>query len=68
MVNAIEFKFGMYIRGHRQTNPTEFGEYWKNNFLTGVQKRILIHYGLWSQVHRRMLVSKRFIRFSSNLI
>ena len=42
-------KFGMYITGHRRTNPIDFGKYPMNSFFTGAQKRILIHYGLWSK-------------------
>ena len=45
-IHSIEFKFGMYITGHRWTNPIDFGEYWMNSFFTGVQKRILTHYDL----------------------
>ena len=48
--HSIEIKFVMYITGHRRTNPTDFGEYRMNSFFTGVQKRILMHYGLWSQI------------------
>ena len=46
----IKLKFGMHITGHRRKNPINFGEYRMNNFFTGVQKRILIHYGLWNQI------------------
>ena len=49
-VNSIELKFGMYITDHRRTNPIDFGEYRMNRFFTGVQKRILIHYDLWSHI------------------
>ena len=49
-VHSIDFKFGMYIRGHRRTNPIDFGENRINSFFTAVQKRILIHYGLWSEI------------------
>ena len=37
-------------------------------FIKRVQKRILIHYGLQSQILKRVLVSKRGIRLSSNLV
>ena len=49
-VNSIELKFGRYITGHRWANSIDFGEYRINSFLTGVQKRTLIHYGQWSQI------------------
>ena len=61
MVHSIELKFGMYITGHRRTSPVDFGEYWMNSFFTGVQKRILVHYGLWNQIIKSVLVSKRGI-------
>ena len=32
MVHSIEFKFGMYNTGHRQTNPIDFVEYRMNSF------------------------------------
>ena len=47
-MHSIELKFGMHITGHRRMNPIDFGEYRMNSFFTGVQKRILIHYGVWS--------------------
>ena len=40
-VHSIEFKFGMYGTGHRQTNPIDFGEYRMNCFSRGVQKKFL---------------------------
>ena len=49
-MHSIELKFGMSITTHRGTNPIDFAEYWINSFFTGVQKRILIHYGLSSQI------------------
>ena len=64
----IEFKFGMHITGHRRTNPIDFGEYRINSYFTGVQKKTLIHYSLWSQILRSMLVSKRCFLLSSNLL
>ena len=39
MVLSIEFKFRMYITGHRRTKPVDFGEYQMNCFFTGIQKR-----------------------------
>ena len=50
MVHSIELKFDMYIIGHLPTYCAEFGEFRINSFFTGAQKRILIHYGLWSQI------------------
>ena len=35
-VRSNEFTFGMYITGHRRTNPIDFGEYRMNRFFTGV--------------------------------
>ena len=32
MVHSNELKFGMYITGHRRTNPIDFGEYRMNSF------------------------------------
>ena len=68
MVHSIELKFGMYIISHRPTYFVEFGEFRINSFFTGAQKRILIHYSLWSQIVRNMLVSKWCFRLRSNLI
>ena len=47
-VHSIELKFAMYIIGHRPRYCVEFGEFMINSFFTGVQKRILIHYSVWS--------------------
>ena len=52
MVHSIELKFGMDIIGHRLTYCVEFGELRINNFFTGAQKRILIHFSLWSQIFK----------------
>ena len=42
MVHSIEFKFGMYITGHCQRNPIDFGEYRMNSFfLQGHKKEFL---------------------------
>ena len=49
-VNSIELKFGMYITDPGRANSIDFGEYRMNSFFTGVQKRVLIHYGQWSQI------------------
>ena len=48
MVHSIKFKIGMYILGHRPTYCISFGKFRINNIFTGVEKRILIHYSLWS--------------------
>ena len=53
--HSIEFKFGMYIIGHRLTYRVDFGEFRFNSFFTGIQKRILMHYSLWSQIIRSVL-------------
>ena len=58
MVQSIELKFGMYIIGHRPTNCVEFGEFRINIFFPGVLKRNLIYCSQWSEIIRRMLVSK----------
>ena len=41
MVHSIENKFGMYITGHRRTNPIDFGEYRMNIFLQEHKKEFL---------------------------
>ena len=45
-VHSIELKFGMHIIVHRLMYCVDFGEFRINSFFTGVQKSILIHYGL----------------------
>ena len=55
-LHLFELIFGVYIIGHRPTYYVEFGEFRINSFFTGVQKRILIQYSLWSQIIRRTLV------------
>ena len=50
IVRSTELKFSMYITGHCRRNSIDFGEHRKNSFFTGVQKVILIHYDLWSQI------------------
>ena len=42
-MHSIELKFGMYITGHRWTNPIGFVEFRINVFFTIVKKRILMH-------------------------
>ena len=44
MVHSISLKFDMYITGHYQMNPIDFGEFRMHSFITGVQKIILMHY------------------------
>ena len=44
MVHLIQFKFDVYVIGHRPTYCVNFGKFKNNSFFTGVQKRILIHY------------------------
>ena len=61
MVHSIELKFGMYIIGHRPIYCGDFDEFRINSSFTGVQKRILIHYSIWSQIIRSMLVYIEFI-------
>ena len=48
-MNLIQLKFGMCITGHHWMNPIDFGECWMHSFFTGIQKRFLKHYGLWSR-------------------
>ena len=38
------------------------------SFFTGVQKRVLIQYGLWNEIHKNVLITKGCLRFSSNLV
>ena len=49
-VHSIELKFGMHVIVHRLTYCVDFGEFSINSLFTGVQKSILIHYGLRSQI------------------
>ena len=68
MLHSIELKFVMYTIGHLSTYCVEFGEFKINSFFTGVQKRILKYYGLWNQILKWVIVSKRCIRLSSNSV
>ena len=70
MVHSIELKFGMYIVGHDPAYCVEFGEFRKNSFFTGAKKKkkILVHYSLWNQIVRSMLVYIQYFQLSSNLI
>ena len=65
-VHSIELKFGMHIVVHRLIYYVDFGKFRMNCFFTGVQKTILIHYGLWSQIIKSVLKSKHSM--SSNLV
>ena len=50
-VHLIEFKFDMYNTRQRRINPIDFGECRIHRlFFTRTQKRILIHYDLWSEI------------------
>ena len=40
-MHSIEFKFGVYITGHRRTNPIDFGENRMNSFLQEYKKEFL---------------------------
>ena len=40
-VHSIEFKFVMYIIGHRLTHCVDFGEFSFNSIFTGVRKEFL---------------------------
>ena len=68
MVHSIELELRMYIIGHRPTSCVEYGEFRINSFFTRAQKRILVHFRLWSQIVRSMLVSKQCFRLGSNLV
>ena len=50
MMHLIELKLGMYITIHHRAKATDFDEFLMHSFFTGVQKRIFIHYSLWSQI------------------
>ena len=56
MVHSIELKFGVYIISHYQMKPIEFGECEIDTFFTGIDKTIIIHYYLWSQIIKSVLV------------
>ena len=45
MMHSIQLKFDTYIIGYRLTYCVKSDEFKINIFFTGVQKRILIHYG-----------------------
>ena len=62
MVLSIELKFGVLIIDHHQTQPIDFDEHRTYTFLTGVDKIIFMHYGLWGQVIKSVQVSKQFTR------
>ena len=54
--------------GHCWTNSIDFGECTLFSFFYKSTKKNFIHYGLWSQILKSVLVSKQFIRFNSNLM
>ena len=67
-MHSIELKFDIHIIDHHRTNPYDFAECITNSFRIGLQKIILIHYGLWGQFIKIVLVFKRFIQFISNMV
>ena len=50
MVNSIELKFGMHIIVHRLICCVDSGEFRINSFFAGIQKIIVTHYDLWSEI------------------
>ena len=56
------------ISHHWTLLPVDFDACQMYKFLIGVQRRILMHYGIWSQFLQRVLVSKCCIRLNSNLL
>ena len=72
MVYSIELKFGIYILGQSRTNPIDFSECKMHNFFflffKGAQKSFLIYYGLWNQIIKSVLMSKRCTRLNLNLM
>ena len=67
-MNSGDLKTYRIYVNHRPTYCVEYGEFSINSFFTGAQKRVLMHYSLWSQIVRSMLVSERCFRLRSNLI
>ena len=68
MADSIEFKFDIYVIGHRPTHCIDFVDFRIDRFFTGLQKIILIHYIVWSQIIRSILVPKWRFRLSSYFI
>ena len=56
MVHSIEFKFNMYITGHRRMNPIHFGEDQMDNFFYRSTKKN--YYTLWP-------MESNFLKFSN---
>ena len=53
--HSIELQFGMHIISYHRTHPKDFREYLMYSFFSlfaGVQKIILINYGLRSEILR----------------
>ena len=67
-MHSIAVKFGMHIIGRNPTYCIEFREFRIKCFFTGAQKRFFIHYSLWSQIIKNMLVSILCFRLNWNLI
>ena len=67
-MHSIVLKFGTYIIGHHWKKAIDFGECRMYSFFTGIQKRILILYGLWNQILQEVLVSKGITWLNSNLV
>ena len=61
----IELKFIICIDDHRPTYYNYCGKFRIKGFFTWVQKRTFIHYTLWSQIIKNMLLSKRSYWLSS---
>ena len=59
-VHSIEFKFGMNITVHRRTNHFKFGDSGMIVFFTGVQKRILLHYSVCSNIQMMHSIEIKF--------
>ena len=57
-MKSNKFKFNKCIIGHHLVYFIDFGNLKINNFFIGVQKGILLHYGLRSEIKRSMLDAK----------
>ena len=65
----MEIKMVTCIMGHLSTYCIDFDKFsMLIVFLTGIQKRYLVHYSLWNRVLRSMLVFKCWFWFNSNLV
>ena len=65
---SIEFIFAMHITGFVERTLLILVNVGCIVFLQEIYKKILIHYGLWSQIRQIVPVSKRCIWLSSNLM